>query len=291
MDRIGLVATALCLAAACKQTVPPSTSTPPKLDVEVPAIPSASEGTAEAAKPAEPQEPLPVFEPKPRDCWTLTDVEWRSETEPYLRIDAPECEPEWCSAAEAGNPGWLKSALEQAGKRVVECRCEGGRTLLHEAALAGDDDLLNELLSSGATTGVCDSQGLTPLHYAAREGVAPAVQSLLRAHAFCDAAALDGQRPLHVALHRLPLRSLVDDSDYWRYRDTISSLLDGGADIEAVDLRGNRPLHIGASMGELELVQMLVDRGADVNATNAEGHRPDQEALIDEVIEWLENRR
>lgn len=58
---------------------------------------------------------------------------------------------------------------------------------LHTAAQAGNAALVQELLGKGVLPSTFDDLGMTPLHYAAKEGHLPVMDLLLRAGADVDA--------------------------------------------------------------------------------------------------------
>ena len=73
----------------------------------------------------------------------------------------------------------LELMLEHGGR--IDSRSADGSTLLHGAALSGQNDLAQYLLARGALVNVQDRNGNTPLHLAAKKGHR-AVCELLIAH-------------------------------------------------------------------------------------------------------------
>lgn len=114
--------------------------------------------------------------------------------------------------------------------------------------------------------------GFTPLHYAAREGCAPCVQSLLAAGADPDSEDPDRETPLLLALENL-------------HFDTAAVLVQGGADLDKWDLFGRSPVYMAADVSTLpvkgngamavlpssdkltalEVARMMLDKGANPN--------------------------
>ena len=78
----------------------------------------------------------------------------------------------------------------------VRQRSAQGDTALMMASLVGDLDIIRTLITAGAEL---DHPGWTPLHYAAFEGRAPAVQLLLEKGADKDALAPNGYTALMLA--------------------------------------------------------------------------------------------
>lgn len=111
--------------------------------------------------------------------------------------------------------------------------------------------------------------GLTPLHYAARDGRLESTQMLIAAKAGVNAPEANGITPLLMAITN-------DQMELARF------LMDHGADVNAADFWGRTPLWAAVEVrnldvdksGEngidrtavLKLIQTLVDRGANVNA-------------------------
>ena len=114
-------------------------------------------------------------------------------------------------------------------------------------------EAIEALLAAGAEIGAeddyyrCysdwgDGTGWTPLHWAASEGHAQAVQALLAAGAFVDRIAT------------------CYDSDYRGYSSHIGD-----------DWEGQTPLHLASEKGHLQTVLVLLEAGADTDVRNDEG--------------------
>ena len=113
------------------------------------------------------------------------------------------------------------------------------------------------------TADAADRSGRTPLHYAALQGTAEQVRSLLLDGA--DIAAVDKQgfTPLHLACRQ--------------YRpDIVEVLVDAGAPIDALDAWGNTPLFRAVFNANADpcIVRRLVAAGADPDKPNASGRTP-----------------
>jgi uncharacterized protein len=114
--------------------------------------------------------------------------------------------------------------------------------------------------------------GLTPLHYAAREGCALCVQYLLAASADPDSEDPDRETPLLLAIENM-------------HFDTAAVLVNGGADLNKWDLFGRSPVYMAADVSTLpvkgngamavlpsadkltalDIGRMLLEKGADPN--------------------------
>jgi ankyrin repeat protein len=74
-------------------------------------------------------------------------------------------------------------------------------------------------------------------------------------------AAIDGDRPIHIAC----VRGNLDD---------VVALFVGGADVNAAGDLGYTPLHHAASRGHMDIAKVLLNHGADVTAKNEFGQTP-----------------
>lgn len=163
-----------------------------------------------------------------------------------------------------------------------------GNTLLHQAAMTADPDVIDLLIEEGADIESTDERGNTPLHAAARYGETTTVLALANAGANVDATNSDGETPLYLAVREGDLsmaQTLLD-----RGADTgvdagpgsillvtdlemAKLLLDRGADPNVPE-GGYLSIHYAAERGDVAMVQFLLDNGADVNAPEEFGQTP-----------------
>jgi ankyrin repeat protein len=124
-----------------------------------------------------------------------------------------------------------------------------------DAAMRGDLDAVQELLSRGADVNAAQGDGMTGLHWAAEMGNAEMAGMLLGAGASVRSVTrLGDYTPLHLAAKN-------------GHPEVAGLLLEAGADVEAVTSTGGaRALHFAAQTAHPELVQVLLEHGADVNA-------------------------
>ncbi len=148
-----------------------------------------------------------------------------------------------------------------------------GVTGLHWAARQGHEDLANTLVVAGANVRATTRFGaVTPLHLAAERGSGPIVTLLVKAGADVDARTGTGATPLMFA-------AASGDTA------AVKALLDGGADLEAKERdREQTPLIFAAAANRLEVVKLLLASGANKNAAtkvvdlmalSANGQNPD----------------
>ena len=129
-----------------------------------------------------------------------------------------------------------------------------GMTALHWAARNRDAGLARDLLEAGAEVGAGTRIGhYTPLHMASDAGAGEVVEILLGAGADPGRAILvgGGARPLHFAAESGNVRA-------------IAALLAAGAEVDATEQSwGQTPLIFAASRGRTDAVRALLAAGAD----------------------------
>ena len=155
-------------------------------------------------------------------------------------------------AAMRGDAGAVRSLVAQ-GEDVNRAQGDG-MTALHWAARNGDASLAQFLLGAGADVGAGTRIGAyTPLHLAAQAGAGEVAELLLAAGADPGAAtgSTGGARPLHFAARAGDAR-------------TVEALLAAGADPNAAETAwGQTPLLFAASAGRTASVRALLAAGAD----------------------------
>ena len=188
-------------------------------------------------------------------------------------------------AAAKGDRG-LAMKLVGAGARIG--------LALHSAVRGGDGQLVNDLLSRGASGSVRvkDVNGNTPLHLAAEEGDAEIVRSLLLKGADKDARDAEGGTPLyltaqrgHVAAAKALLEAGADVSIQTDHSalhvaaengrvDLMRILVENGADLHIGDVVGSTALHVAAGSNQEEAVEVLLEAGADIDAEDMNRRTP-----------------
>lgn len=132
-----------------------------------------------------------------------------------------------------------------------------------DAAMRRDAEGVRLLLRQGADVNAAQGDGMTALHWAARNGDARLADMLLYAGAYLEATTrIGGYTPLLVAARSGNEAVLLQ-------------FVEAGANVQARSSTGVTVLHFAAGAGLAAGVQALVDRGADVNAREfASGQTP-----------------
>lgn len=148
------------------------------------------------------------------------------------------------SGAEEDDAAGVQLLLKH--KARVDARDAQGRSALHEAARAGNVDILAVLLAAGADVHARDGAGRTPLFDAAAGGRLGAVDALLAAKADPAAEDAEGRGALAVACAgESPSPALL------------RRLVELGADPAHVDKSGKRAVDVAAEAGRWSLVSAL----------------------------------
>ncbi|RMJ09226.1 hypothetical protein BHE90_015467 [Fusarium euwallaceae] len=145
---------------------------------------------------------------------------------------------------------------EEISARVTELDLEDkdelGMTKLHHAVRAGDLDLVESVIQSGASVDCRDANGSTPLHYAAKRGLVKCVAVLVEHGADIRITDNSGFSPF--------LWAVVAGQE-----DAAEKLLWMGADANSSSADGRSALAWAASLGRVSTAQMLLDRGASMH--------------------------
>ncbi len=140
-------------------------------------------------------------------------------------------------------PSVATHSLQQSGAIVAE------------AAMRSDIEALRDLLRDGADANASQGDGMSALHWAARNGDSDIAEALIYAGANLEAATrLGGYTPLHLAARA--------------GRGQVTQILvELGADVNAPTTTGEvTPLHFAAGSGDVEAVRVLLEHGAIVDA-------------------------
>lgn len=216
----------------------------------------------------------PELEPHPEPEPQSPDVAPTAVPEPEPR-PASQAEPtERGLVLKDGTPGPTSQAKEPGPRQpspaplVVKSTLKGPPEVatdasLHRCAKEGDVHQLKALLRTMDCTGIAaklatlDSDGWTPLHYAAVSSSTAALQELLVAgHGKAEVLNMrsrEGQTALHFAV-------------VWECPDHVELLLKAGADVDAVNEFGATPLHWACERGAHDVMRVLLDHSPSANA-------------------------
>jgi ankyrin repeat protein len=141
---------------------------------------------------------------------------------------------------------------------------------VHDAARKGDLSRLRVLLEQdpGLVNARCNN-GSTPLHYAAMNGQAEAVELLHKLGAEVNATNNNGETPLHLVA-------------MWGKPEAAELLHKLGAEVNARNNYGETPLHLVAAWGKTEAAKLLGELGADPEARDNQGRTPLDKAYNEE---------
>ena len=182
-------------------------------------------------------------------------------------------------AAMRGDAGAVRALIVKGAD--VNAPQGDGMTALHWAARNRDAALVRDLLEAGAKVGAGTRIGrYTPLHLASDAGAGEAVEVLLGAGADPERAITvgGGARPLHFAAESGSVRA-------------IAALLAAGADVNATEEAwGQTPLIFAASRGRTEAVRALREAGADP-AIHTRVMDVSARAVLDRIERSERNRR
>ncbi|KAH7269124.1 ankyrin repeat-containing domain protein, partial [Fusarium redolens] len=133
---------------------------------------------------------------------------------------------------------------------------------LHEACYSGRFEEVKFLLDNGAQSGIKDSAGSTPLHYAVLGGSEDTV-SLLASRSSVresiDEPDAKGNPALIVAILR-------------QNRPMVQALIANGASVEHQDSAGLTALHHAAIAGFNDGLDLIIDETADLNVPDKRGY-------------------
>jgi uncharacterized protein len=176
------------------------------------------------------------------------------------------------SLGAAGNGAPLADAVQhrdtQAVVSLLKTRADvnapqtDGATPLHWAAYLEDAETTALLIRAGAKVDTRNNYGVTPLSLAAGNGNAAIIDQLLKGGADPNDAVRAGETPLMLAART-------------GKADAVNALLGAGAKVDAKETwNGQTALMWAAAAGHGPVVQVLVEHGADIHARSNSGATP-----------------
>jgi ankyrin repeat protein len=165
--------------------------------------------------------------------------------------------------AEAVKRGDLERvrALIETNPGFVNSQDTNGRTPLFFAASAGRKDMAELLLANGADVNARSNYRHTPLHEAAFEGHPDVVKLLLARGADVDAKNRGDSTALHGAAQN-------------GHKEAAELLVANKANVNTRDISGQTPLLLAVFSHNPGLVELLLTKGAEVNTKNNSGQSP-----------------
>ncbi|XP_070550045.1 putative ankyrin repeat protein RF_0381 [Ptychodera flava] len=160
----------------------------------------------------------------------------------------------------------IQIAAECCHFEIVEYLLEKGadrrdidKYKLHLAAGRGDRQLVEQYLLEDYDIEFKNAKlGHTALHWAAKNGAAEVIQTLLQHGA---------------EVNSMDMLTFTQAS-YEGHADVVRALIKAGANKESVNHDGHRAVHDAAAKGHLEVIKILLEEGADKNVLNAHGESP-----------------
>jgi ankyrin repeat protein len=183
-----------------------------------------------------------------------------AETRPATTQASPPPDPARLARLDA-----IRARLENGEN--VNAKDPKGHTMLHDAAIRGDEDVVRLLIDSHADVMAKDSQGWTALHWAVSSGHKNVASLLLDSNADVNAAASLQDTPLHWA-------AIFD------HQDAADLLIKHGADVNAKDARGKTPLLAAVEHDARATAELLLSRGANVQDRDEDGATPLHAAVM-----------
>lgn len=155
-----------------------------------------------------------------------------------------------------------------------------GESWLHLAARSGCTVTTRFLLEKGVNPNTINSEGISPLAYAAGTGNLELVKLLVNYQAqinpqtsSADPFPVFASTPLHFAALSGPA--------------VVNYLLDHGAAVDVINAQGQTPLHFAVRGTSKAIVEALVKAGADVNARDKDGLTPLHDAVKQKHLELV----
>jgi len=142
-------------------------------------------------------------------------------------------------------------------------RSTDGMTPLHYIAREGYLGYLDFVLEKKVDVNIKNASGTTPLHEAARSGNVAFMETLLNNRAEINTQDAKGNSVLHIAI---PVQT---------HLAALNLLLARGANLNLRDEHGDSPLHVAIILNRpVDIIQTLLSGGADISIRDIDGKTP-----------------
>jgi ankyrin repeat protein len=158
----------------------------------------------------------------------------------------------------------LLTAIYHGEEEIVDVILESGPTLtIHEAAAAGIEDRVRELMRDRSAINSISHDGWTPLHLAVFFNQNRVAEMLIEEGANINTVSENAQgvTPLHSALANKNIK-------------IAKLLLQRGADPGAVSAAGFTPMHYVATYDLVEVGRLLLEKNVDTTGKTLDGRTP-----------------
>ena len=206
-------------------------------------------------------------------------------------------------ACSKGNKDIVNSLLqnESCGKDEINFMVNGGWSPLMTASDIGRDDIVELLLSHGASIDAENTDGDYALLLAVKKGHTSTTKLLLEKGASCrNLRKIALIEVIYLVLRSNSIKKLIDEDEDVIDEDVIDEdvidenvacslialLLDHDADVN-IKYRFLTPLLIALPGAPYPVIKLLVDRGADVNLSNSLGITPLMRASTKDIARLL----
>ena len=152
-----------------------------------------------------------------------------------------------------------KSGINEEISKVIKEARQAPPISIHEAALNGQLDVVEELISTGSNVNTLDKEERTALMYAAYNGHSGVIKKLIEKGSLINVIDLYGRTALMMA-------------SSGPYPDAVKLLLDNKADPNIADREEHfTAIMYAASEGQMEVVRLLLSAGADPSLKDVDG--------------------
>jgi serine/threonine-protein phosphatase 6 regulatory ankyrin repeat subunit B len=126
---------------------------------------------------------------------------------------------------------------------------------LHLATKRGHGNIVKRIIEFGANIGARDDSESIALHYASQSGYQSIVIPLIEAKSDVNAIDINGSRPIHLAAE-------------FGHVDVMETLIAAGAEVGPKDCKGSTPLHLATRAAQLDAMKLLMNNQEDIYAVD-----------------------